>query len=100
MGSVTVSTSARITTADGRLAAVIDLVPVGGGTQTKTVDGQPEDVTHPSSTVFHVRLLSPIGEVPDELREVDSYDEAVKAGVAYAERLDQRVADAVAALQG
>lgn len=100
MGSVTVSASARITTADGRLAAVIDLVPVGGGTQTKTVDGKPEDYTHPSSTVFHVRLLSPISDVPDELREVDGYDEAVAAGVAYAERLDQQVAGAVAAMRG
>lgn len=100
MGSVNVSTSARVTTADGRLAAVIDLVPVGGGTQTKTVDGKPEDVEHPSSTVWHVRLLSPISEVPDELRETDGYDEAVEIGSAYAERLDQRIADAVAALQG
>jgi hypothetical protein len=91
-----VVTQARVDTADGRVAAYIDLVQVGGGSQTVTVDGVPEERVHASSSVFHVRLVSPDRMMPDQLREVDSYERAVKLGETYAGRLDdnaQRLAD-------
>lgn len=81
-------TSARALTADGRTAATIDLVEVGGGTQTVTVDGAPELRVHPHSTVFHVRLLAPDRMLSDELREVVSYDEACELAARYAKKLD------------
>jgi hypothetical protein len=95
-GPETVITAARIDTAGGLIAATIDLVEVGGGSQTVTVDGTPEERIHPHSTVFHVRLLSPDRMIPDELRQVPTFDEAVSLGTAYAARLDehaQRIAE-------
>jgi hypothetical protein len=82
---------------DGRVAATVDAVDVGGGSQTVTVDGVPEERIHPSSRVFHVRFISPDRMLPDELREVDDYDLAVKLGVAYAEKLAEH-ADRLASL--
>src|SRR5213592_3399662 len=87
MSSVVV-TSARVTTDDGRTAAVIDLIDVGGGSQIVTVDGTPEERIHQSGRVFHVRLLSPDRMLSDDLREVDDYDDAVKLGLVYADRLE------------
>lgn len=84
-----VITAARIDTTGGLIAATIDLVQVGGGTQTVTVDGTPEERIHPHSTVHHVRLLSPDRMIPDELRQVDTFEEAVSLGTAYARRLDE-----------
>jgi hypothetical protein len=89
---VTVSHSARITTAEGLLAAVIDEIPVGGGVQMKTVDGKPEETVHPLTSVWHLRLISPDRSVSDQLREADSFDEAVKVGTAYAVKLADRAA--------
>lgn len=91
-----VITAARIDTAGGLIAATIDLVEVGGGSQTVTVDGVPEERIHQRSTVHHVRLLSPDRMIPDELRQVDTFEEAVSLGSAYAARLDehaQRIVD-------
>jgi hypothetical protein len=91
-----VITSARVDTPAGRPAALIELIEVGGGVQTVTVDGQPEDRIHPTSQVHHVRLLSPDRMIPDDLREVPGYDDAVKLGVTYAQRLAEnatRLAD-------
>ncbi len=82
-------TSARVVTAAGRPAATIDLVDVGGGTQVVTVDGAPEERIHPSSQVYHVRLLSPDRMLPDALREAATYGEAVELGTAYALKLDE-----------
>lgn len=79
-------TSAEILV-DGRQAAIVEAVNVGGGSQIVTVDGVPEERIHPSSRVFHVRFISPDRMLPDELREVDDYDLAVKLGVTYAEKL-------------
>lgn len=76
--------SARVDTEDGRPAALIDLVEVGGGGQTVTVDGVPEERIHPSSVVYHVRLLSPDRMIPDQLREVADWDDAVKLAETYA----------------
>jgi hypothetical protein len=90
-----VITSARVDSTIGP-AATIDLVEVGGGSQTVTVDGTPEERVHPHSTVHHVRLLSPDRMIPDQLRVVDSYDEAVELAEAYAAKLDEhagRLAD-------
>lgn len=87
-------TSVRVDTPDGRTAARIERIDVGGG--TRLIEG--EEHTHPTSTVYHVRLLSPDRMVPDELREVEDYDEAVKLGLRYAEALaanTQRIADLV-----
>ncbi len=81
-------TGARVDCADGRPAATIDLVEVGGGSQVVTVDGTPEERVHPARRVFHVRLLSPDRMLSDDLREVDDYESAVKLGVAYAAKLD------------
>ena len=82
-----VITSARVDTANGMTAATIEWVPVGGGTQLVTVDGTPEERVHPSSTIYHVRFLSPDRMVPDELREVATYGEACALAVKYAAKL-------------
>lgn len=87
--SKVVITSARVDTEDGTAAATIDLVEVGGGTQTVTVDGTPEERIHPTSQIYHVRLLSPDRMIPDELREIDSYGDAVKLGERYAKKLTE-----------
>jgi hypothetical protein len=89
-------TSARTLTADGQVAATIDLVEVGGGTQTVTVDGVAEERIHPHAVAFHVRLISPDRMLPDELREVADYEAACTLAARYAARLDehaQRIAD-------
>lgn len=97
-----VITSARVDVPDGRAAAVVSLIDVGGGSQVVTVDGSPEERIHPTSTVFHVRLVSPDRMLPDELREVPTYDEAVALGIRYAAALDansQRIAALAADLK-
>ena len=83
-----VVTSARVDAKHGT-AATIDLVEVGGGTQTVTVDGTPEERTHPASRVYHVRLLSPDRMIPDQLRVVATFDDAVKLAQTYAGKLDK-----------
>lgn len=80
-------TSARVLTQDGRVAATIDRVDVGGGSQIVTVDGTPEERVHPRSVVYHVRLLAPNRMLSDELREEASWDAAVKVAEAYAAKL-------------
>lgn len=92
-----VITSARVDTASGRAAAQIDLVEIGGGTQTVTVDGSPEERVHPSSRTYHVRLLSPDRMLSDELRTAEDYDAAVSLAQQYAGRLAEH-ADRVAEL--
>jgi hypothetical protein len=82
-------TSARVMTLDGRLAATVDRVDVGGGSQIVTVDGTPEERIHPTSTVWHVRLLAPNRMLPDELREEPSWEAATKVAEAYAAKLDE-----------
>jgi hypothetical protein len=96
-----VVTSARVDAKHGT-AATIDLVEVGGGTQTVTVDGTPEERIHPSARVYHVRLLSPDRMLPDQLREVTTFDAAVQLAQAYAAKLDEhagRVAELAEDLQ-
>lgn len=88
-GPQVVITGAQILASDGRIAATVDLVDVGGGSQTVTVDGVPEERIHPARSVFHVRLLSPDRTIPDDLRETGSYEDAVKLGVAYARKLTE-----------
>lgn len=92
----------RVDTEDGRHAATIDLVEVGGGRQTVTVDGTPEERIHPTSTVYHVRLLSPDRILPDQLREVPTWDEAVELGETYAAKVTantRRLAEIAADLE-
>ena len=96
-GPLVVITGAHVYTPDGRSAATVDLVDVGGGSQIVTVDGVPEERVHPTSRVFHVRFLSPDRFIPDELREAASYDDAIALAVAYARKLAEH-ADRVAAL--
>lgn len=94
--------SARVDTADGRPAAQIDLIDVGGGGQVVTVDGVPEERVHPTSVVYHVRLLSPDRMLPDQLREAASWDEAVDVATRYAEKVadnTQKLADIAADLK-
>ena len=94
-----VITAARVDSPDGRVAATIERVGVGGGTQVVTVDGVAEERTHPSSTVHHVRFISPDRMIPDEMRAVDSYEEACELAEKYAVKLDEHAArvDALAA---
>jgi hypothetical protein len=94
-----VITGAQVLTGDGRPAASIDLVEVGGGSQVVTVDGVPQERIHPASVIFHVRFLSPDRLISDELREAASYEEAVELGKAYAVKLAEH-ADRIAALAG
>lgn len=79
-----VITGARVDLPDGTTVAQIDAVTIGGGIQTVTVDGVPEDRQHPTLHRFHCRLLSPDRMIPDQLHETETYDEAVDIGVAYA----------------
>lgn len=92
-----VITGAQVLARDGRVAATIDAVDVGGGSQVVTVDGVPEERVHSLSRRFHVRLLSPDRMIPDELREVSSYEDAVALGQAYAVKLADH-AEQIAAL--
>lgn len=97
VASEVVITGAEVRTGDGRLAASIDAVQIGGGTQTVTVDGVPEERVHPVSRAFHVRLLAPDRMIPDELRQVDTYQEAIEVGLKYAAKLAEH-ADRLAEL--
>lgn len=89
-------TAVRVELPDGRVAAQIDRIDIGGGSQIVTVDGIPEERIHPATTTYHVRLVSPDRMLPDELRETHTYDEAIQLGVRYASLLQanaQRIAD-------
>jgi hypothetical protein len=85
--------SAEVLAKDGRVAATVDLVDVGGGEQVVNVDGQPETRTHAASKTFHVRLISPDRMIPDTLLDVADYDDAIKRGESYARKLDARAKD-------
>lgn len=89
--------TAQVMSEKGTLAAFIERVQIGGGSQTVTVDGVAEDRVHPTSEVYHVRCISPDRMVPDTLVSVDSYDEACKLAVKYAQKMDEH-ADRVAEL--
>lgn len=91
-----VITAARVDAANGTVAALIESVPVGGGTQTVTVDGVPEERIHPSTTVYHARLISPDRMIPDMLHTVDSYEEACALAVKYTARLNEHAAQIAA----
>ena len=94
--------SARVRSSDGAVAASIDLVQIGGGTQTVNVDGVLEDRTHPIRSVWHVRLLSPDRMIPDQLQEITDWDAAVALATRYAAKYDeaaQRVAEIAAELR-
>jgi len=84
--------SAKVLTDDGHLAALVDVVEVGGGSQVVTVDGTPEVRVHPSSQVFHARLISPDIMVPDQLKECATYEQALEFGVVYAGKLTEHAA--------
>lgn len=90
--SEVVITGAEVRTGDGRLAATIDVIQVGGGSQTVTVDGVPEDRIHPGRRIFHVRLIAPDRMISDDLREADTYEDAVTIGRAYAGKLAEHAA--------
>lgn len=89
----TIVTNARTETADGRVAAYLSLTPVGGGTQVKTVDGSPEEVTHPFSEVWNVHLISPDPMLPGKAVTAADYKAAVAAGEAWAKKIDAASAD-------
>lgn len=79
-----VITGTRVDLADGTTVALIEAVTIGGGQQTVTVDGVPEDRQHPTYYRFHCRLLSPDRMIADQLHETQTYEEAVDIGLAYA----------------
>ena len=81
--------SAHVYAGQGRLAATIDRVDVGGGTQVVTVDGVPEERVHPASRTYHVRFISPDRMIADELRTTEDYDEACALAEKYAAKLDE-----------
>lgn len=83
MPAVTI-TEARVDLDDGTVVAYIEAVTIGGGTQIVTVDGVPEERQHPMFRRFHVRLLSPDRMISDQLREAETYEEAVEVGLEYA----------------
>lgn len=94
-----VITAARVLAANGTVAATVDWVPVGGGSQVKTVDGTAEEHVHPSSVVYHVRFISPDRQIPDELREAATFEEAAALAAKYAAKLDEH-AERIAGLAG
>lgn len=77
---------AHVTVNDGPPLATVERVKIGGGTQTVTVDGVPEDRVHESFYLYHVRLISPDRMIPDQLIETESYDEAVEAALKYGDK--------------
>lgn len=77
---------AHVTVDDGPPLAVIERVRIGGGTQTVTVDGVPEERVHPSFWRYHARLISPDRMIPDQLLETETYDEAVEVALKYADK--------------
>ncbi len=79
-------TGARIDLADGTTVAQVEAVTIGGGIQVVTVDGVPEERQHPTLHRFHCRLLSPDRMIPDQLFDVETYEEAVDVGLQYAAR--------------
>lgn len=79
-------TGARVDLPDGTTVAQIEAVTIGGGTQTVTVDGVPEERQHPTFHRHHCRLLSPDRMIPDQLLDVETYDEAVDLAVEYAKK--------------
>lgn len=84
MNATVTITSARVDLPDGTEVARVEAITIGGGTQVVTVDGVAEERVHPTFHRFNVRLLSPDRMIPDELREVETYEEAVELGVRYA----------------
>lgn len=97
-----VVTGIRIELGDGTVVALIEAVTIGGGTQTVTVDGVAEERQHPTFHRYHCRLLSPDRMIPDELRDAETYEDAVEMGLAYAARRvkhAQQVADLAADLR-
>lgn len=77
-------TGARVALPDGTVVAQIDAVTIGGGTQTVTVDGVPEERQHPTLHRYHCRMVSPDRMIPDQLHETQTYQEAVDLGLRYA----------------
>lgn len=78
--------SAQVVLDDGTVVATVERARVGGGIQTVTVDGVPEDRVHPVFELFHARLLSPDRMIPDQLVEAETYDQATELALAYADR--------------
>lgn len=84
--------TAYVNADDGTTVATVERVKIGGGVQVVTVDGVPEDRIHPTIWLYHVRLLSPDRMIPDELRETETYEEAVELALRYAERRAEHAA--------
>jgi hypothetical protein len=84
-----VITATRVDLAAGTTVAQIEAVTIGGGTQTVTVDGVPEERRHPTLHRYHCRLLSPDRMIPDQLLEAETYEEAVELGLKYAVKREQ-----------
>lgn len=76
--------TAQVVLDGGTAVAQVERIRVGGGIQTVTVDGIAEQRQHPTFVRHHARLLSPDRMIPDQLLEVDTYDEAVQLCLAYA----------------
>ena len=95
-------TTACVLSPEGQPWVQIERVRIGGGIQTVTVDGVAEDRQHPTLHRWHVRLLSPDRMIPDELRDVETYDEACELALKYATKREEHAAqinDLAAALK-
>jgi hypothetical protein len=83
---------AHVVMPDGTVAAYVERVRLGGGTQVVTVDGVPEERVHPTSDSHHVRLLSPDRMIPDQLLDATTYEDAVELGLKYATKRAEHAA--------
>ena len=91
-------TEARVQLDDGTEVARIEAVTIGGGNRiVGQIHGRDVEEPDPVFRRYHAWLLSPDRMIPDQLREAETYDEAVAIGMRYA---DLRVehADKVAGL--
>lgn len=80
--------TAQVQAPDGTPVALIERVTIGGG--IRMVEGEPQQ--HPTFERFHVRLLSPDRMIPDQLREVETYDEACELAEKYAAKREEHAA--------
>jgi len=72
--------TASVLAEDGTPLANIERVRIGGG--IRVIEG--EEHIHPEFERFHVRLLSPDRMIPDQLHDVETYEDAVALAERYA----------------
>lgn len=81
--------TARVIDDEGTELAWVERVRIGGG--TRVIEG--EEHQHPTFERHHVRLLSPDRMIPDQLLEVESYDEAIALAEEYGARREEHATE-------